>query len=308
MDELERIGDSVLVVGDPTTLKVHVHTDDPDAATALFADAGVVSHLDVADMREQVRRRDARLEAPATPAVCGGLAVVNGEGMADLFEGFGLRVLDGGPTLNPSTYDLLAAIHAVPAEEVVVLPNSSNVIMAAERAAELSEKAVCVVPARSPQAGLAAAVSLDPARRAVDNAEAMVETLERVRTGAVAPAARDDAQGRFQAGEAVGFVEDEIVAWGEPRETLRDVLSRLGEDAELITCCAAPTPRSTTPRSRRWPAAGPSSSCPRAGSRATGGCCRRSKAEPTGAPVIISHAAGCPSPPSPSPGRFRPTS
>ena len=72
-------------------------------------------------------------------------------------------MLDGGPTLNPSTYDLLAAIHAVPAEEVVVLPNSPNVIMAAERAAELSEKTVCVVVAsRSPQAGLAAAVSLDP--------------------------------------------------------------------------------------------------------------------------------------------------
>jgi DAK2 domain fusion protein YloV len=233
--ELEKLGDSVLVVGDQTTLKIHIHTDDPDAATALFAETGVVSHLDVADMREQVQRRDARLKAPVTPAVCGGLAVVNGEGMADLFAGFGLRVLDGGPTLNPSTYDLLAAIHAVPAEEVVVLPNSSNVIMAAERAAELSEKTVCVVSSRSPQAGLAAAVSLDPTRRAVDNAEAMIETLERIRTGAVAPAGRDDAQGRFQAGEAVGFVEDEIVAWGSPQTTLRDVLVRLGEDAELIT-------------------------------------------------------------------------
>ncbi|HEY1716659.1 MAG TPA: DAK2 domain-containing protein [Solirubrobacteraceae bacterium] len=233
--ELESIGDSVLVVGDPTTLKVHVHTDDPDAATALFAEVGIVSHLDVADMREQVMRRDARLETPATPSVCGGLAVVNGEGMAALFAGFGLHVLDGGPTLNPSTYDLLAAIHAVPAEEVVVLPNSSNVIMAAERAAELSEKTVSVVGSRSPQAGLAAAVSLDPTRRAVDNAEAMINTLERVRTGAVAPAGRDDAQGRFQVGEAVGFVDDEIVAWGEPRETLRDVLARLGRDAELIT-------------------------------------------------------------------------
>jgi hypothetical protein len=235
VSELEMIGDSVLVVGDPTTLKVHVHTDDPDAATALFAEAGIVSHLDVADMREQVKRRDERLEVPVAPSVCGGLAVVNGDGMAALFTGLGLQVLDGGPTLNPSTYDLLAAIHAVPAEEVLVLPNSSNVIMAAERAAELSEKAVSVVPSRSPQAGLAAAVSLDPARRAVDNAEAMLDDLERVRTGAVAPAGRDDAQGRFQAGEAVGFVNEEIVAWGEPLQTLRDVLARLGEDAELIT-------------------------------------------------------------------------
>jgi hypothetical protein len=233
---LERIGDSVLVVGDPTTLKVHVHTDDPNAATALFAVAGTVSRLDVADMREQVLRRDERLEAPAPATVCGALAVVNGDGMRRLFEGFGVRVLDGGPTLNPSIYDLLAAIHAVPAEEVVVLPNSPNVVMAARGAAELSDKAVSVVDARSPQAGLAAAVSLDPSRRAADNADAMTVTLEHIRTGAVAPAARDDAQGRFRAGEAVGFVEEEIVAWGPARETLRDVLAQLGRDAELITC------------------------------------------------------------------------
>ena len=237
---LEQLGDSVLVVGDPTTLKVHVHTDDPDAATALFAEAGIVSHLDVADMREQVQRRDDRLQTSGgrgrTASVCGALAVVNGDGMANLFAGFGVLVLDGGPTLNPSIYDLLAAIHAVPSEEVVVLPNSANVVMTADRAAELSEKTVAVVPTRSPQAGLAAAVSLDPARRAAENADAMNATLEHVRTGAVAPAARDDAQGRFQAGEAVGFVEEELVAWGSPRETLRDVLAALAQNAELITC------------------------------------------------------------------------
>jgi DAK2 domain fusion protein YloV len=233
---LERIGDSVLVVGDPTTLKVHVHTDDPDGATALFADAGVISHLDVADMREQVQRRDERLAAPGQTAVCGALAVINGDGMRALFESLGVQVLDGGPTLNPSTYDLLAAIHAVDAEQVVVLPNSANVVMAAERAADLSDKDVAVVPSRSPQAGLAAAVALAPERNACANAAAMLGTLERVRTGAVAPAARDDAQGRFQAGEAVGFVEEELVSWGQPLETLQVVLSQLAENAELITC------------------------------------------------------------------------
>jgi len=159
---LELIGDSVLVVGDATTLKIHVHTDDPNAATRVFADAGVISHLDVADMREQVRQRDARLAAPVQHATCGALAVVTGAGMHGLFESLGIRVIDGGPTLNPSTYDLLAAIHAVPAEQVVVLPNSPNVFMAAERAAELSDKQVSVVQSRSQQAGLAAAVSLDP--------------------------------------------------------------------------------------------------------------------------------------------------
>jgi dihydroxyacetone kinase-like predicted kinase len=156
--------------------------------------------------------------------------------MRSLFESRGVRVLDGGPTLNPSTYDLLAAIHALGVEEVVVLPNSPNVEMAAERAAELSDKTVLVVPSRSLQAGLAAAVSLDPARGAALNAAAMATTLARVRTGAVAPAARDDAARRFVEGDAVGFVDDEIVAWGRPRETLRVVLERLADQAELITC------------------------------------------------------------------------
>jgi uncharacterized protein len=233
---LEQFGDSVLVVGGQTTLKVHVHTDDPDAATALFADAGTISHLDVADMRAQVRQREERLAAVERASRCGALAVVSGEGMRSLFESFGLRTLDGGPTLNPSTYELLAAIHATPAEEVVVLANSRNVIMAAERAAALSDKTVTVVPSGSPQAGLAAAVTVDPALSAEENARALNQALERIRTGAVAPAARDDAAGRFRQGDAVGFVDDEIVVWGRPREALRGVLERLAGGAELITC------------------------------------------------------------------------
>jgi hypothetical protein len=238
---LEHLGDSVLVVGDTTTLKVHVHTDDPDAATAVFADHGVVSHLDVADMRIQVADRAERLAAraagSASPStLCGALAVVNGDGMRALYESFGVHALDGGPTMNPSTYDLLAAVHAVPADEVVVLPNSPNVVMAAERAAELSDRTVAVVASRSPQAGLAAVVSLEPGRSAAANAAAMDATLRHVRTGAVAPAARDDAQGRFHAGDAVGFVQEELIAWGPAEATLRDVLEDLAQDAELITC------------------------------------------------------------------------
>jgi hypothetical protein len=234
--ELEQLGDSVLVVGDRTTLKVHVHTDDPDAATAVFAAAGSISHLDIADMSEQVARRSERLERVSIPHACGALAVTSGDGMKSLFESLGVTVLDGGPTLNPSTFDLLAAIHAVPAEAVVVLPNSPNVIMAAERAAELSEKTVEVIPTRSQQTGLVAAVGLDPARSAPENAEAMRRALAGVRTGAVAPAARDDVRGRFRQGEAVGFVDEEIVVWGAARETLRGVLERLADQAELITC------------------------------------------------------------------------
>jgi uncharacterized protein len=238
---LEALGDSVLVVGDRTTLKVHVHTDEPEDAIALFDGVGEVSRLDVADMRAQVAQRDARLNgngAAVATSASGALAVISGAGIGRLYESLGCHVLDGGPTLNPSTHELLAGIHAVPAEAVVVLPNSANVIMAAERAAELAEKAVRVVPSRSQQAGLVVAVALRPDAGADENAEAMQEALDAVRTGAVAPAARADAAGRFAIGDAVGFVDDELVAWGEAAPTLEAVLSALAADAELVTCIA----------------------------------------------------------------------
>ena len=119
-----------------------------------------------------------------------------------------------------------------------MLPNSPNVVMAAEHAARLSEKVVRVSGVRSQQAGLSAALALDPARPADENAVAIDLALEGLRTGAVAPAARADVDGRFGVGDAVGFVDDSIVAWGDPAATLATVLAALAEDAELITCIA----------------------------------------------------------------------
>ena len=238
IEQLEAIGDSVLVVGDSHTLKVHVHTDDPEEATRLFDGTAVVSRIDVADMQLQMAERAGRLGNGGSPAACGVLAVVSGAGMAELFASLGAVPLDGGQTLNPSTYDLLAGIHGVPAEEVVVLPNSPNVIMAAERAAELSDKNVRVVRVRSQQAGLAAAVALDSSTNAAANAEAMEEAVAHVRTGAVTEAARDDTGERFRRGEAVGFVDEQLVAWGEPAATLEAVLGALATDAELVTLIA----------------------------------------------------------------------
>ena len=273
--QLEQLGDSVLVVGDPSTLKVHLHTDEPERATGLFEGIGEVSHLDVADMRVQVTERERRLaqngaaqnngatqngatraggrahvgrpveeiltqpiDERAERVRCGALAVVSGDGLTQMYRELGVHTIDGGPTLNPSTYELLAGIHEVPAEEVVVLPGSANVVMAAERAAELSDKQVVVVPATTQQTGLAVAVALESDRDVRENAQAMNEALAALRTGAVAQAARADAQGRFDEGEAVGFVEEEVVAWGEPRETLAAVLAELAASAELVSVLA----------------------------------------------------------------------
>lgn len=242
---LEEIGDSVLVVGDHVTLRVHVHTDEPDAAAAIFDGVGAVTRTDIADMHEQVAERDRRLGGPpgegAVPpdAACGVLAVVSGDGLAELYRSLGAVVLDGGETMNPSTYELLAGIHTVPAREVVVLPNSPNVRMAAQAAAEMSGREVRVVESSEPQAGLTAALAFSPDAGAAANAAAMAASLEAVRTGSVAPAARDDVEGRFSTGEAVGYVDDELVSWGDPRETLSEVVARLAEGAELLTVIAA---------------------------------------------------------------------
>ncbi|MBA2763413.1 MAG: DAK2 domain-containing protein [Thermoleophilaceae bacterium] len=244
--QLERLGDCVLVVGDDQTLRVHLHTDQPDAAAQLFGEEGEVSHFDVADMREQVAARRARLAGDATDqpdgAFCRVVAVSGGEGLVGLYEDLGALVLDGGPTLNPSTVELLAAIHSADAPEVLVLPGSPNVVMAAERAAELSEKVVRVAAVTTQQGGLAALVAFDPAVSAEENCRAITKAAAAVLTGGVAQAARDDREGRFNAGDALGYVSDELVAWGEPSDTLRATLAAMADRRELITCVAGDRP------------------------------------------------------------------
>jgi DAK2 domain fusion protein YloV len=247
VSRLEELGDSVLVVGDERTLRVHVHTDEPERVSAQFQGVGMVERWEVADMHEQEERRSARL-ADAAPVRCGVVAVAAGEGMRKLYENEGAFVVEGGSTLNPSTDEILAAINNIAAEQVIVLPNSGNVIMAAERAAELSEKTVKVVETRSLQAGLACLVEHRTDDHVEQNAHRLSEVLEEIRTGWVAPAARDDKKGRYRAGEAVGSVsskedieawgdtESNIMAWGDAGQTLAAVLAKLAEGSELLSC------------------------------------------------------------------------
>ena len=235
---LEEIGDSVLVVGDESTIRVHVHTDEPEDALAIFAGSGAASRLDVADMLAQVADRTARLGGVAATdarALCGIVAVASGPGVRALYEELGALVVDGGPTMNPSTAELLAGIHDAAAGEVLVLPNSPNVILAAERAAELSDCPARVVPTKAQQEGLAALLAFDPAASAEVNATAVAQAAADLSLGGVAPAAKDDPQGRFSVGDAVGYANDELVAWGDPEAALRETLSRIADGAELVT-------------------------------------------------------------------------
>jgi hypothetical protein len=218
---LEQMGDSLLVVGDPSALKVHVHTDEPGLALAAGTALGVVEGVEIANMHAQTAQREERLSEAtiALPTLETGLvAVCPGQGNRRLFESFGAtKVIEGGQTMNPSTAEIVAAIDATPAEEVLVLPNNSNVVLTAEQAAALSTKPVRVIPSRSVQAGLAAIGRYIPTNTPEQNEEDMLDALASVRTGEVTVASRDaELDGvKIAKGAYLGLVDDAAVVAGD---------------------------------------------------------------------------------------------
>ena len=236
-EQLERLGDSLLVVGDENAIKVHVHTDDPGAALRIGTAVGVIEGIEIANMHAQTAEREQRLleAVPDLPTAETGqtdvVAVVAGDGNTRLFRSLGAtRIIEGGQTMNPSTQDILDAVSSCAADEVVVLPNNKNVVLSAEQAAQLAEKPVRVVPTTSIPAGLAAMVAFDSQAGAEDNADAMREAVAAVATGAVTVASRDVEMNGLQIrkGDFLGLEEGEPVAGGDDFETVaRDVFGRL---------------------------------------------------------------------------------
>jgi hypothetical protein len=246
--ELERLGDSLLVVGDETALKIHVHTDEPGAALAAGTRLGTLEGVEIANMHKQTEERSGRLLGAVSGEVpdldhtleTGIVAVVPGAGNRRLFEGYGAtRVIEGGQTMNPSTEEIVAAIEATPATEVLVLPNNANVILAAEQAARIVDKRVRVIPSRSVQAGLAAIVRYLPSLDADENEAAMLEAIEHVTTGEVTVASRDvELDGvRVLKGSFLGLADGRAVASsGDFDEVATAVVERLvSNGAEVLT-------------------------------------------------------------------------
>ena len=251
-DELEPLGDSLLVVGDPTALKVHVHTDDPGRALSLGVAHGTIGGVEIADMHAQTVRREERLlqsvgEPQPDIPVSAVVAVAAGTGNRRLFERLGAHVVDGLRTMNPSTSDLLASIEAAGAAEVLVLPNNGNVIMSAEQAADHASVQTRVVPTRTIQAGLAAIVAFDPHRSAEDNAAAMTVAAASVATGAVTIASREVRLNgvAIEKGSWLGLADGEPVTGGATFDDVaRDVAERLlAEPREVLTLLTGEEPQ-----------------------------------------------------------------
>ncbi len=247
--ELDLLGDSLLVVGDPTALKVHVHTDDPGRALSLGVARGTISNVEIANMHVQTLERERRLlQLVPDPAGvgCALVAVAAGSGNRRLFENLGARVVDGGQTMNPSTAELLAALEASGAREAILLPNDRNVVLTAEHAAEAAPIPVSVVATTTIPGGLAAALAFDPGLSRQENLPTMSEAAEDVGTGAVTIASRDvETNGiAIRKGTWLGLADGTPVAGGDTfDEVARAVVARLLERPRgILTFLTGETP------------------------------------------------------------------
>lgn len=197
---LESIGDSAVVVEDEEIIKCHVHTDNPGNAMQEGLKFGSLTNMKIDNMREQFAKKQQSKKKKYSPQYVevdpereyGFVAVAAGEGLQNIFRELGAdNIVSGGQTMNPSTEDILGAIHATPAKTVFVLPNNKNIIMAAEQTIKLSDRKVCVLQTRTVPQGMTAMLSFDPEADADRNQIAMTEAFNQVTTGSITFAARD---------------------------------------------------------------------------------------------------------------------
>ncbi len=237
---LSSFGGSLLVVGGNDLLRVHLHTAQPDEALAYGRSLGEVSHVKVDNLEAQIQRFVQDESLPTMPSRIGIVAVAAGDGIEAAFRSVGVaEIVHGGQTMNPSASEILAAIDACPAEEVLVLPNNKNIIAAAEQAAEQSSKRAAVVPSRSIPQGVAAALARSQDLPFEANTAAMERALASVRSAEVTRAVRPvtiDGR-RVEVGEAIGVIDGSlrVVADSIASAAQQCVDEMLSNDASLLT-------------------------------------------------------------------------
>nr|WP_201779717.1 DAK2 domain-containing protein [Oxobacter pfennigii] len=253
-DKLSSMGDSLIVVGAGDIIKVHVHTNDPGLVLTHALVLGELSKIKIDNMREQHRSileegiedghgtRDeiAQSEETSSRKKAGVITVAMGEGISSIFTDLGAdKVIEGGQTMNPSTEDILNAINAINAGDIYILPNNSNIVLAARQAAELSDKNTIVIPSKSIPQGIAALTVFNPEGDPKDNENEMVSSLEAVKTGQVTYAVRntsfDDKE--ITEGDILGLVDGKINIIGKDILQLTESLiaSMVTDSDELIT-------------------------------------------------------------------------
>ncbi len=239
-DRIDAMGDSTVVVGDETTIKVHIHVKDPGEPISYGISLGQITDVVVENMQMQMEEivhapgaTAVPQIAPATvePGQIGVVAVAAGEGLANIFMSLGVaHIVNGGQTNNPSTEEIFQAIQDVPTDKVIILPNNKNIILAAEAARDLSPKHVAVVSSKTAPQGFSAMMALNPDGDLAETAAAMQEALGYVTTGEITRATRSvELDGVVvNEGEVIGLVNGRLCASGsELTETLTNVLDAM---------------------------------------------------------------------------------
>ena len=242
-NRLSKIGDCVVVVYDGEVVKVHVHTNDPGKAIQMGLSLGELDSIKVDNMMEEFRERmEKKLKAREVELKEYGMVSISlGDGLATIFKDLGVDVIvDGGQTMNPSIDDIMQAVEKTPAKNVFVLPNNSNVILAADQAAQIiTDKNVMVVPTRSVPQGISAAVAFMPDFSPADNFESMKEAARHVKTGQVTFAVRDTTLdgAEIHQGDIMGLNDGKIVSIGNDISAVSQDLLRgmVDDESELIT-------------------------------------------------------------------------
>lgn len=243
-------GDSLVVVGYEDVIKVHIHTNNPGKVLEEAVKFGELSKIKIDNMREEHREMLEGIydeEAETEESVAAGefkryafISVAMGEGMKNIFKDLGVDyVIEGGQTMNPSTQDMLEAIEKLNAEHIFILPNNKNIIMAANQAAEISDKDIRVIPTKTIPQGITCITMFNPEADVEDNVEELKEAMEIVKTTSVTYAVRDtEVDGKeVKEGNILGLVEGKIKEVGEdPYKVAEDLIESLvDEDSELIT-------------------------------------------------------------------------
>lgn len=250
-DKIEDLGDSMIVVGYEDVIKVHIHTNDPGKVLSNAVQYGELSKIKIDNMREEHREvlalkneeaaSDIQEEvAPAESKKYAFISVAMGDGITRVLKDLGVDyVIEGGQTMNPSTQDMMECISKLNADHIFILPNNKNIIMAAEQAAEISDKDIRVIPTKSIPQGITAITMFNYEADVDANEETLKEALEMVKTGSVTYAVRDTEMDgiEIKEGNMLGLVESKIKAVGEDYfEVAKEILeSMIDEDSELIT-------------------------------------------------------------------------
>ena len=242
---LERIGDCVLVISDLSVVKVHVHTNDPGKAIQYALELGELDAVKIDNMFEEAREREAKAaEAEearqAEMKEYGIVAVALGEGLANIFKDLNVdQIVDGGQTMNPSIQDLAEAADATNARNVIILPNNTNIILAAQQAGELTEKNVVVLPTKSVPMGISAALAFNPDASVEENTAAMTEAANNVHTASVTYAVRDTNYDSHEihSGDIMGMLDNKLEILGHKVEDVAVECAEkmVNEDSSLIT-------------------------------------------------------------------------